>query len=163
MYYCPNCGEEVSESANFCPNCGRELDFGSEKISSKKTSQKPDEKFKSAKLDEREEEMSKKLRVNGIIGNDENVLAYTRRPRYKSTVNPASLIVTDRQIIYYDPGFIGSNIETRRIDEIQDIAIDSGLKNATITIRSIAMDDLEFKDFPKDDVKNIRDVVRRIS
>lgn len=126
-------------------------------------SQKTDERFKPDKLDEKGEEIAKELREDGIIGSDERVLAYTRQPRYKSTVNPASLIVTDRQVVYYDPRFIGSNVETRRADIIQDIAIDSGLKNATITIRSMAMDDLKFENFPKDDAKKIRDTIRRIA
>ncbi len=159
--YCSKCGEEIEDSANFCSNCGNKLD--SEPDSESNDSKDSDEKIKSSKLDKEGKETAKTLREQGVIGNDEKVVVHSRQSRFKSLIHPASLVVTENQVVHYQPKFVGSSTQTRKVNEITDISIDSGLKNATITIRTNAMDDLEFEDFPKDEVKEVRDAVRRLA
>ena len=161
MPYCSNCGEEVEDSASFCSNCGNELDSGTNSESD--GSKDSDEKLESSKLDKEGKETAKKLREDGDTGDNEKVIVHSRQSRVKSTIHPASLVVTENQLVHYKPEFIGSSTQTRKVNEITDISIDSGLRNATITIRTSAMDNLEFEDFPKDDVKEIRDAVRRLA
>ncbi|KXB08248.1 hypothetical protein AKJ58_00420 [candidate division MSBL1 archaeon SCGC-AAA385D11] len=157
MPFCPECGTEVDGSANFCPNCGTGLEAKTSTPSIRK------EEFKSAELDEMVEEIANELRDKGVIGPDEKILAYSRQSRYKSLIKPASLIVTEKQLVYYNPKIIGSEIKTRTTDEIHDIAIDAGIKNATITIRTEAMDDLVFENFPKNECNKVRNTIRRIA
>lgn len=162
MPYCSNCGEEVEDSEKFCSNCGNNLESesDSEPEPEPQESKESDEELKSTNLDEKAQETVEKLREKGVIGKNEKVVAYSRQSRFKSPVHPASLIVTENQLIYYEPEFIGSSTETRKVSEITDFSIDSGLRYATITIRTNAMANLEFEDFPKNEMKEIRNAVR---
>ncbi len=79
----------------------------------------------------------KVLYEKGLLASDEKVIYQTTQRRVKKAIYPASVIVTDKQIIVYSPKMVGADISAYGYGRLQNVKIRKKFFTSTIEIHTM--------------------------
>ncbi len=79
----------------------------------------------------------KDLYDKGLLTPEEKVIYQTTQRRVKKAIYPASVIVTDRQIIVYSPKMVGANTSAYGYGRLQNIKIQKKFFTSSIEIHTM--------------------------
>ncbi len=79
----------------------------------------------------------KDLYEKGLLASDEKVIYQTTQRRVKKAIYPASVIVTDKQIIVYSPKMVGADISAYGYGRLQNVKIRKKFFTSTIEIHTM--------------------------
>lgn len=91
------------------------------------------------------------LRKKGILSKDESILFRATQVGFKKLIHPKRLIITDKQIIFYTPKWIGHKIESyglRADRRLLDITVENYIRTSSIMMTTMS-DSATFKDLPR--------------
>lgn len=79
----------------------------------------------------------KDLYEKGLLASDEKVIYQTTQRRVKKAIYPASVIVTDKQIIMYSPKMVGADVSAYGYGRLQNVKIRKKFFTSTIEIHTM--------------------------
>lgn len=79
----------------------------------------------------------KELYDKGLLAPEEKVVYQTTQRRVKKAIHPASVIVTDKQIIVYSPKMVGANVSAYGYGRLQNIKVRKKFFTSSIEIRTM--------------------------
>jgi len=85
------------------------------------------------------------------LGEEEGILFRAEQVRFRQLIHPKRLIITEKQIIFYTPKWIGHQIESyglRSDRRLIDITVEEFFRTSTIIMTTMT-DAATFKDLPK--------------
>ena len=80
---------------------------------------------------------TKDLYDKGLLSSEEKLIYQTTQRRVKKAIYPASVIVTDKQIIVYSPKMIGSNVKAYGYGRLQNIKVRKKFFTSSIEIHTM--------------------------
>jgi len=95
--------------------------------------------------------VEEQLRKKRILTEDESVLFMATQVRFRKLLHPKRLIITDKQIIFYTPRWIGHKIESyglRADRRLLDITVENHMRTSSILMTTMT-DSATFKDLPR--------------
>ena len=105
------------------------------------------------------------LRKKGVLSEDEDVLFRATQVRFRKLIHPKRLIITDKQIIFYTPKWIGHAVESyglRADRRLLDITVEKHMRTSTIMMTTMT-DSATLKDLPRNAAVEALHILRSVS
>jgi len=102
------------------------------------------------------------LREKNIVAEDEEIVFHERQRRWANILFPAHVVLTQNQVIQYNPSLIGHSTETRPVRRVNDVDVETGLLFDTLTVQSRELDTFSVGGLPKNEGNALRNEIYRL-
>jgi len=102
------------------------------------------------------------MKAKNIIPEDGSIIFHQSQRRIANLFFPSHIILTENQIIKYEPSLIGHSTEMRPVDRVNDVDVETELFTDTVTIQSRELDNFVIGGIPKNTGNSLRNEIHRL-